>query len=216
MQDSSSSHNLYLTVSKVSSSVKQWESVISGFWLPVVISDTLEKNHQQCWESWPDPGCQPSVPVGGAILSAGMPGISGFRLPVVISDKLWESHQQYWESHPVLGCQLSVPGGRAILSIGLPGSSSVSIKPSSDVYVLLLFLRKLHSRPSCALSRGHSGFSQQQKASVLPVWSSSSGETLVETSAWLLGAFALAPLALTRLWACSLGKRQCCNHRALS
>ena len=112
-------------------------------------------------------------PVGGAILSTGMPGISGFRLPVVISDKLWESHQQYWESHPVLECQLSVPGGRATLSIGLPGSSSVSIKPSSDVYVLLLFLRKLHSRPSCALSRGHSGFSQQQKASVLPVWSSS-------------------------------------------
>ena len=198
MQDSSKSH--YLTVSKVASSVKvkrligplcavpqELPAGISGFWLPVVISDTPEKNHQQCWESWPDPGCQPSVPVGGAILSTGMPGTSGFRLPVVISDKLWKSHQQYWESHPVPGCQLSVPGGGAILSIGTPGSSFVSIKPSSDLSVLLLFLRKLHSRPSCAPSRGHSGFSQQQKASVLPVWSSSAAETMVKTSAWLLG-----------------------------
>ena len=126
---------------------------------------------------------------------------------MVISDTLWKNHQQCWKSHPVSGCRLSVPGGGAILSIGMPGSSSVSIKPSSDVSVLLLFLRKLHSRPSCALSRGHSGFSQQQKASVLPVWSSSAAETLVETSAWLLSAFALAPLALTRSWALQSGQK---------
>ena len=136
-----------------------------------------------------------------------MPGISGFRLPVVNIGTFGKSHQQYWEPHPVPGCQLSVPGGGAILPIGMPGSSFVSIKPSSDVSVLLLFLRKLHSRPSCALSLGHSGFSQQQKASVLPVWSSSAGETLVETSAWLLGAFALAPLALTRFWGLQSGQK---------
>ena len=137
-----------------------------------------------------------------------MPGTSGFRLPVVNRDTLGKNHQQqYWESHPVPGCQLSVPGGGAILSIGEPGSSSVSVKPSSDLSVLLLFLRKLHSRPSCALSRGHSGFSQQQKASVLPVWSSSAGETLVETSSCLLGAFALAPLALTRSWGLQSGQK---------
>ena len=104
MQDSNNSFNLYLSASKVSSSLKQWESLISGFWLPVVISDTLEKNHQHCRESWPDPGCQISVAVGGAILSTGMPGISGFRLPVVSKDTLGKNHQQYWESHLVSGC----------------------------------------------------------------------------------------------------------------
>ena len=171
----------------------------SGFKLHLVISDTLWKNHlvvQQYMESHPDSGCQLSVPVEGAILSTGMPGISAFGLPVVNNDTLCRSHQQYWESHPDPGCQLSVPGGSAILSIGMPGSSFVSIKPSSDVSVLLMFLRKLHSRPSCALSRGHSGFSQQQKASVLPVWSSSAGETLVETSPCLLGANALVGPAI--------------------
>ena len=61
-------------------------------------------------------------------------------------------------SWPDPECQLSVPVGRAVLSIGLSGNSSVSSKPSPDTYILLLFLRKLHGRPSCALSRGHSGF----------------------------------------------------------
>ena len=40
----------------------------------------------------------------------------------------------------------------------MPGSSSVSIESSDDVSVLLLFLENLHSRPSCALSPGHSDF----------------------------------------------------------
>ena len=31
---------------------------ISDFRLPVVSNDTLWKNHQQYWDSWPDPGCQ--------------------------------------------------------------------------------------------------------------------------------------------------------------
>ena len=34
---------------------------VGGFRLPVVSSDTVWKHHQQCWEFWPDPGCQLSV-----------------------------------------------------------------------------------------------------------------------------------------------------------
>ena len=73
------------------------------------------------------------------------------------------------------GCQLSVPGGGAILSIGVPGSSSVSIQPSSNVSFLLLFLRKLRSRPARALE----WHSEQQKALALPVWSSSGAQTFL-------------------------------------
>ena len=51
---------------------------ISDFRL--VSNDTLWKNHQQYWGSWPDPGCQLSVPGGGAILSLGMPGSSSVSI----------------------------------------------------------------------------------------------------------------------------------------
>ena len=170
-------------------------------------SDTLWKSHQQYWESHLIQDVNYLYLLEGPF-STGMPGISAFRSPVVNSDTLWKSHQQYWESHPDPGCQLSVPGGGAILSIGMPGSSFVSIKPSSDVSVLLLFLRKLHSRPSCALSRGHSGFSQQPKASVLLLWTSSAGETLVETSPCLLGANALVgPAVWAQGWDYTLFNR---------
>ena len=180
MQDSSCSHNLYLSVDSFKG---------------LILCKTARRADSAGWLITPTGTTSPvrAVPQGLPARS------SGFRLPVVISDTLWKNHQQYMESHPGPGCQLSVPGGGANLSIGMPGSSFVSIKPSSDVSVLLLFLRKLHSRPSCTLSRGHSGSPQQQKASVLPVWSSSAGETLVETSPCLLGAFALAPLARTGL-----------------
>ena len=51
---------------------------ISDFRL--VNNDTLWKNHQQYWDSWPDPGCQLSVPGGGAILSIGGPGSSSVSI----------------------------------------------------------------------------------------------------------------------------------------
>ena len=85
-----------------------------------------------------------------AVLQGLPAGISDFKLPVASNDTL-KHHQQYWDSWPDPGCQLSVPGGGAILSIGMPGSSSVSIKPSSIVSFLLLFLPKRHSRPARAL-----------------------------------------------------------------
>ena len=91
-----------------------------------------------------------------------------------------------------------LPGRGAILSIGMPGSSSVSIYPPSNVSVLLLFLRQLNSRRA----RLREGIvpSQQQKASALPVWSSSAAETLVKGVVHTFDAIALAPLARSRLW----------------
>ena len=91
-----------------------------------------------------------------------------------------------------------LPGRGAFLSIGMPGSSSVSICPPSNVSVLLLFLRQLNSR-SARLREGIVP-SQQQKASALPVWSSSAAETLVKGVVHTFDTIALAPLALWRLW----------------
>ena len=51
---------------------------------------------------------------------------------------------------------------------------------------LLLFLRKLHSRPARTLE----WHSEQQKASALPVWSSSAAKTLVKGVFLNFGAFA--------------------------
>ena len=80
----------------------------------------------------------------------------------------------------------------------MPGSSSVSIHPPSNVCVLLLFLKQLNSR-RVRLGEGIVP-SQQQKASALPVWSSSAAETLVKGVVHTFDAIALAPLARSRLW----------------
>ena len=88
-----------------------------------------------------------------------------------------------------------LPGRGAILSIGMPGSSPVSICPPFNVSVRLLFLRQLNSRRREGIVP-----SQQQKASALPVWSSSAAETLVKGVVHTFDAIALAPLALWRLW----------------
>ena len=91
-----------------------------------------------------------------------------------------------------------LPGRGAILSIGMPGSSPVSICPPFNGRVLMLFLRQLNSRRA----RLREGIvpSQQQKASALPVWSSSAAETLVKGVVHTFDAIALAPLARSRLW----------------
>ena len=68
----------------------------------------------------------------------------------------------------------------------------------SNVCVLLLFLRQLNSRR--ARLRGGIVPSQQQKASALPVWSSSAAETLVKGVVHTFDTIALAPLARPRLW----------------
>ena len=117
-------------------------------------------------------------------------------------------------SWPDPGCQLSVPVGRAVLSVGMSGSSSESIKPSPDMSILLLFLRKLCGRPSSALSRGHSGFLSSRRhqcclygqAQQVKLW-------------WRLQSafFARSRERSEReraCGACGPGKRQCCNHRA--
>ena len=91
-----------------------------------------------------------------------------------------------------------LPGRGAILSIGMPGSSSVSICPPSNVSVLLLFLRQLNSRR--ARLREGTVPPQQQKASALPVRSSSAAETSVKGVVHTPDTNALAPLALWRLW----------------
>ena len=135
-----------------------------------------------------------------AVLQELPAGMSDFRLPVVSNDTIWKNH---WDSWSDPGCQLSVPGGGAILSIGMPGSSSVSIQASSNVSFLLLFLKKLHSRPARVLE----WHSEQQKASALPVWSSSGAKTLVKGVFLHLGAFALAPLALTGSWGLQSGQK---------
>ena len=91
-----------------------------------------------------------------------------------------------------------LPGRGAILSIGMPGSSPVSIYPPSKVSILLLFLRQLNSRRA----RLREGIlpSQQQKASALPVWSSSAAKTLVKGVVHTFHAIVLAPLARSSLW----------------
>ena len=152
-----------------------------------------------------------------AVLQGLYAGISGFRLPVVSNDPLENNYQQYWESWFDPGCQLSVPAGRANLSNGTSGSSSVSIKPSSDTSIFLLFqkqLRKLHSTPSCALSQGHSGVLSSRRhqrclygqAQELKLWSrvySSISTRLRSLRSRERAHGAGGP-----------GKRQCCNHRA--